>query len=133
MDLDLEMLRDEGIHPVIDHEDRTVDRIVDRKVQNGTKEIMMDAKLLDPFFKLSCPLFLVFFEIVPPIKQESQLVVAVIPETENSHQIQVEFVKMAVITLIVLGNLLRHFVHNTQRIVFEQVLDLDVINQVVKE
>src|SRR5688572_5425487 len=94
MNTDLEMLGNERIHPVIYHQNGAVGRIEYSQVKHGSQEVLMCTKFFHPLFKLPCPLVPVLLTIVLSVKQEGELVIAVMPVPENAHQVNVKFVEV---------------------------------------
>lgn len=133
MKFNCEVLRDKGIHPVVNHEDRAINGIVYRQVEYSPEEIVVNAEFFHPLFKLCRPFLLILFKIVTTIKQERQLIVRIIAVAKNSHQVQVKFMKVTVIALVVLRDFFGHFIDNSQWVVLQQVFNFNVIDQVMEE
>ncbi len=133
MDLDLEELNDECIHPVVDHDDGTFDGIVYGKVKNSAEKVLMFAKVFYPGLKCCRPFAAIFFEVVLAVKQKLKLVVGIVVKPEDARQRNIEIVKVAIILTFVLLNLVGHVILDTQRVMAHQIFDLNKIDEVVEE
>lgn len=133
MDPDLKILADESIHPVVYHQHRTVCGIEDREIEYGPQEVMMFAKRFYPVFKLKGPFFLILIKGIFPFEQEFKLIVAVEFEPEHTHQVHVEFVKMAEIRIVVLPDPKGHRIHHSEGVAAQEIFDLYKVNEVLQQ
>ena len=78
IELHLEVPGDEGAHAQACHLRCVIFGIEDRQFKDRPYKILMATKIFHPLLKHVRPFFLVKFEIVTAIKDESELVVAII-------------------------------------------------------
>jgi|SRR5690606_14668293 hypothetical protein len=116
MNLHVEELADESAHPIVDHQHGTILRIKNSKVEDSSQEIVVFAEALGPFFEFRGPLLLILLKRIPSIKTELKLVVAVVLKTKDTHEVDVEFVKMLEILPAMLRYPNGHIVHHAKRI-----------------
>lgn len=133
MDLDLEELSDECIHPVVDHNDGAFDWVIHGQVKNSAEKILMFAKVFYPGLKCCRPFAAILFEVVLAVKQKLKLVVGIVIKPEDARQRDIKIVKVAVILTFVLLDLVGHLVLDTQWVVAHQIFDLNKVDEVVEE
>jgi hypothetical protein len=131
MDLYFEVLDNERVHPVVDHEDGAVGRIENGEIKNGSDEVLVFAEFLRPLFELGGPFVLVFFEVVRAIEKEGELVVVIVGETKDAHHTQIKFLQVAEIFVVVLLDLQSGFIGYAQGVTTHEVLDFHKIDQVL--
>jgi len=130
MELDLEILGDEGIHAIVYHQHRTIDGIEHRQVENRSQKIRMLAKFSGPDLELLGPLSLVLFEIVGALKKELKLVIGVVREPENTCQVHVKLVKVPKVRIIVSVDLLGDIIHDPKWVATKQIFNLHKVDKV---
>lgn len=127
------MLGDEGFHPVVYHQHRTVYRVEYGKIKHSAKEAMVFAELFRPGFELFSPLALVLCKVVCAIEQKLQLIVRISCVPEDTHQVDVEFVEVSEVGLAVILDLRCHFIHNTQWVASEEIFYFNKVSEVLEQ
>jgi len=117
MNLHFKELRDESVHARVHHQDGTISRIEYGQVKNGTEEILMFAKFLNPGLELPAPFVTISVCIIFGFKVELQLVVAVKSIPEYTHQVEVKLIQVFKVGVLMFLYFLRCLVHEAEWIV----------------
>lgn len=133
MDLDLEVLGNEGIHPVIDHQHGAVCGIEHGEVKHRPEKILMFAKLLCPQLELLAPFFPVLGEVIIAIEEELELVIGIPGIPENTHQVHIELMQVSEICGMMVPDPPAHVIYNTQGVAAQKVFYFNKVYQVVEQ